>query len=407
MKVLYIGYVVSRKMADEMPAVSAAGNNFQLGMLTEMQAYFPLEIYTVFPKAAWPTEKEIVVRSQDYALEKDLQFRSIPYINIRLLKELSTMWATARVIRKFCNENKGEDIYVISYNGNGPISRPILRLRKKYGYRYMCIVVDPPLYQGTTTRSGLLYKVLYNMLARSFEKAAKQCDDCVVLNGFYAQHCLKRDDFHVLDCGVAEQHILQRAEDGAAVPSYWEADGKRHIVFSGILHEHSGILRFTQMFLQLSPENFVLHIFGKGNYEDRLRELAKDTDRVRLHGFISNKDIIRVQRKADYLVCPNMIEHPINKVSFPSKIQEYMLSGVPVIATMINGISQDYYEHLYMYDDTLEGLKQVFDVLVSQDAVARKEKAEGAARFVLCHKTWKHQVDKLVRFIQERIKEKG
>jgi len=264
------------------------------------------------------------------------------------------------------------------------------------------LVVDPPLYQGTTKRTGLFYKFLYNAMAKSFHKAAKKCDDCVVLNAYYAEEYLHRKDYFVLDCGVSiSMRESVTAEQPISIKTYWDpCSTKKHIVFTGTLHEHSGILRFIEMFREIGNEYFDLHIWGKGIYEDEVRKIASETDSIFYHGYLPNDEIRQIQEKADFLLCPNTIEHPINKVAFPSKIQEYMMSGIPVIATKVNGLGEDYHEHLYLYDDTISGLEVLLKEISNSNEQAWKLKGEAAQEFIISQKNWNKQVEKMLDYLK-------
>lgn len=399
MENLFIGYAVDRKLAMELPAVSAAGNNFQLGFIEAWKKRLPLSTASVVPMASWPGSRLIRVSERKFHPIPNSAFRILPYINIKILKEISTMISVYKEVRRFCRTGKSKEINIISYNGNGPISLPILWLKKKYRFTYICLVVDPPLYQGTTSRKGFFWSILYDSLASSFVKAAKRCDVCVVLNAYYAENYLQRKDYYVLDCGVSPLRIQTGERENIR---FWEEDGRFHLVFTGILHEHSGILRFIEMFQKIKWPEMVLHIFGRGIFEEQIKAIAQNDSSVVFHGFLKNDLVPVLQSQADMLVCPNTIGHPINKVAFPSKIQEYMLSGTPVLATAVNGLGREYYEHLYLYDDTLENLKQAFDEIRSDGTDGRKKKAEKAKEFILKEKTWDTQIAKLLEYLEKR-----
>ena len=409
MKVLFVGDVVNKEMEKANPVISAAANNFQLGFLSALSTRCQVDVLTEISRAAWPGSK--VLREKHYSADlfEDLKITTIPYINIRFIKGITIMISIARYIRRFFRGNKGNDCYIISYNGNMPFSVPILALRKVFHYKYICLVVDPPLYQGTTKRTGFFYGLLYKAMARSFHKAALKCDECVVLNAYYAKKYLHREDFFVLDCGVSvPEEKNEKTENVDIANDFFEQySPRKHIVFTGTLHEHSGILRFIDMFLKLKNEFFDLHIWGKGIFEEDIRRIASETDCVFYHGYLPNDEIRQIQRKADFLLCPNSIEHPINKVAFPSKIQEYMLSGIPVIATKVNGLGKDYYPHLYLYDDTFSGLKGLMDSICNSNEQTWKLKGKAAREFIISHKSWPIQVDKMLEYLKHEKLKKG
>lgn len=399
MKILYIGFAVERGETKDNPAVSVAGNNFELGLLKALQKREDLSVFTVPPQVAWPTGKMLKVSFSSRIIENRLKVQFIRYLNIKFLKELSIMISLKKEISIFCRDNGDDEIVVISYNGDGEVSVPVLRLAKKYNYTYACIAVDPPLYQGTTTRKSIIWQLIYKIKHRLYMNAATKCDKIVVLNKYFADTVLKRNDYHVMDCGVDLDYFSQINKERMN-DVFWEKDHRIHLVFIGSIHEHSGILRFIKMFRNIRPQNVTLHVFGTGIYENELKRIIEDEEMICFHGKVSNEVAYEIEVQADYLVCPNIINHPINKVAFPSKILEYMLSGTPVIATEVNGLTEDYFPYCFHYNDSMEGLKQVFEeILASPDK--GKKMAIDAREFVAREKNWDIQVERLVKYLKK------
>lgn len=399
-KNIYLGYVIEKEWMKKYPAASPAGNNFQIGFIEAWKKKKNIQVYSILPVASWPQDDRIVITK---STEKNkLEIKVLPFINIKFLKEISIMISVAKTIRRECKAARTNQINIITYNGNGPVSLPVLWLKKKYKFNYICLVVDPPLYQGTTDRKGKIWNYLYKKLSDSFMKAARECDICVVLNAYFAKEYLKRDDFYVLDCGINLRENEVRKDKKEF--QYWEKDDNIHMVFTGMLHEHSGIMRFIDMFEKIEIKGLILHIFGKGIYEEKIKNISEKSSKIVYHGYIDNDLIREIQQHADILICPNTIDHPINKVAFPSKIQEYMLSGVPVLATEVNGLGKEYYPYLYTYDDTLEGLKKTMLQLLEDGKDVRIRKAFKAKQFIIQEKNWDTQIEKLMCYLDSNLK---
>lgn len=396
---IYLGYAIEKTWVEKFPVASPAGNNFQLGFIEAWKKRNDMQVYSILPIATWPNDHRLIISGKMEELsESDIKI--IPFVNIKIIKELSTIISVARILKGICETNNGKELNIITYNGNGPLSLPVLWLRKKYKYTYICMVVDPPLYKGTTNRKGKIWSFLYKKLADSFMKAAKECDRCIVLNSYFAREYLQRNDYYVLDCGVTPDLETQHQEVTDIV-EYWKKDGNIHMVFTGMLHEHSGIFRFAQMLQKIQMPGVILHIFGRGIYEEQIKQIAEESPNIFYHGYIENEYVRKVQQRADILVCPNTIEHPINKVAFPSKIQEYMLSKVPVLATRVNGLGKEYYPYIYSYDDSLEDLKKTICKMVNDGESVRKNKALEAQKFILREKTWDVQIQKLMSYLEK------
>lgn len=55
-------------------------------------------------------------------------------------------------------------------------------------------------------------------------------------------------------------------------------------IYSGRLEENKGILSLPRMWRKL-PQNFILHIYGAGNYKDYVEQIAKETTNIIFYGF--------------------------------------------------------------------------------------------------------------------------
>jgi glycosyltransferase involved in cell wall biosynthesis len=77
-------------------------------------------------------------------------------------------------------------------------------------------------------------------------------------------------------------------------------------------------------------------------------------------------------RKADVLVNPRQNDEAYTKYSFPSKNIEYLLSGNPVVAYMLDGVPEEYRKFMSIVpDDGVDSLKDT--ILAAQKSVAAAE----------------------------------
>ena len=125
---------------------------------------------------------------------------------------------------------------------------------------------------------------------------------------------------------------------------------------------------------------------------------------VRYWGKVDNNSMKRIQREAYLLINPRPVENLISKVTFPSKIFEYMVSGTPVLTTRLNGFTEEYYDKMFFVENNepnqLAG--KINEVMGLPRSVLRK-KALLARQFVLENKTWEKQCNKIYEFIKEEV----
>jgi len=67
--------------------------------------------------------------------------------------------------------------------------------------------------------------------------------------------------------------------------------------------------------------------------------------------------------KADVLVNPRENNEEYTKYSFPSKNIEYLASGNPVVAYMLDGMGDCYREYIYLLENLSNNTKTLIDML--------------------------------------------
>jgi glycosyltransferase involved in cell wall biosynthesis len=149
-----------------------------------------------------------------------------------------------------------------------------------------------------------------------------------------------------------------------------------------------------------SPE-YRLAIFGRGELEGAVREAARRDGRILSGGAIPNEQVLRRQREATVLINPRPSHRLITRYTFPSKLLEYMLSGRPVITTVLPGIPGEYYEYVYpLTEETPEGLARRIRAVCSRPASELTEFGTRARRFILREKNSDMQAQRIRRFVE-------
>lgn len=88
---------------------------------------------------------------------------------------------------------------------------------------------------------------------------------------------------------------------------------------------------------------FCLEVFGNGSFIEALQELSEDLPKnlqLRLHGWVDAKPIMsQAFTQSDLLVCPSVYPE-----GAPRVIEEAMMFGVPVVASRVQGIKDEFDE---------------------------------------------------------------
>ena len=146
--------------------------------------------------------------------------------------------------------------------------------------------------------------------------------------------------------GVESTVILNVPEIQVPVTGGWDLREEldlprdRHVVvYQGSIQENRGIEQVIDA-MEYVPDA-VLVVIGYGYYRPMLERMVRErgwTDRVRFFGPVPNQDLINWTASADLGVCCIVGTSPSYFHSLPNKLFEYLMAGVPVIASDFPGM---------------------------------------------------------------------
>jgi glycosyltransferase involved in cell wall biosynthesis len=153
------------------------------------------------------------------------------------------------------------------------------------------------------------------------------------------------------------------------------------IFYAGGLNKAYGIVELIEGFIK-SEVKAELWLCGRGELEPYISEISKAHPSIKYLGFLSATDVEDIQSAASCLVMSRSPEQTYTRYSFPSKLLEYLVSGVPVLTTRLAGIPDEYYEFLNVIEDSSsEGVSVALKSFFAADPQFLLEKAT-------CGKVW-------------------
>lgn len=128
-------------------------------------------------------------------------------------------------------------------------------------------------------------------------------------------------------------------------------NGKFLLTYPGSLNWHQGldvaIRAFARIAAQIPDAEF--HIYGEGSAKPSLIDLAKELrlgNRVIFHDFLPCREIARVMADTDLAIEPKRATSAFGNEALSTKILEFMVLGVPVVASRTK-------IHAFYYDDSI------------------------------------------------------
>ncbi|MDR2043942.1 MAG: glycosyltransferase [Clostridium sp.] len=395
MHIIFLGSAVSKRQINQgiRQSLSAAGSQFQLHMLKELNRCegVELEVLSIVAMPPFPRHKALWAREHREALGDGLAVVQVPFFNVPLLKQLTQSYALFRYAKKRIRK----DSVVFSYNLYFQAGCALVKLHNRYGVKAAALLADLPI-DDDYRRRGLARRLrqLYNQVA---ERNIRKCPNLVVLNEEAVRlYAAPGARYLVMEGGVSPQEYFGDLPSGVRS----SPDGRRHICYAGTLNEYGGVWAAVSAMELVTDQDIVLDIYGTGALREKIMRYVEEHSNVFFHGTLAQEEVIALEKRAWLLLNPRPVEDPIARVTFPSKIFEYMASGTPVLTTRLNGFTPEYSDKMFFASGSEPKILAAWI-----NRIARlperdlRRMGERAREFVLREKSWTVQVRKIHEFL--------
>ena len=240
------------------------------------------------------------------------------------------------------------------------------------------------------------WKLFFSMRVRSQEQGLKKYDGFIFLTKYMNDIYNPNQKPYIVMEGAVDSTFTHHLVPKDMTP--------RIIMYAGAIEAEYGFDTLIQAFMSLSQVDIELHIYGEGKFVEKLLEYQNADHRIKYLGVVTNEQIIAAEQQATLLVNPRYTHQEFVKYSFPSKTSEYMLSGTPVLTTKLPGIPNEYFQHLYIFDEeNIEGSAKKLNEILSIPTQELQEKGVNAQTFVLQHKNNNIQSQRIIDFVKTII----
>lgn len=218
-----------------------------------------------------------------------------------------------------------------------------------------CVIV-PDLPEYMAVRTGLT-KLVFHGLARLSYRIVNGADSVVAITDAMLDVFSPKLKKVVVE-GIADSDYVNRPSSSVRKP---------YFLYSGTLDRRYGIRKLLDAFVESNIENYHLYICGDGDDRANVESVSATNARVKYLGQLDRNAVLQLQREASLLINPRDNESAFTKYSFPSKIIEYMSSGVPVMMYALDGIPAEYYRFCYLVPPGADGLRDMLAKVASFD----------------------------------------
>ena len=274
--------------------------------------------------------------------ENGVKYTYIPFINIKVFRQLCTFLGTIVKVTKEFLRNKKEKIFVCDVL-NTTISTTTLILSKIFKFQCWAIVTDLPRDMQKNKKIN--------------EKMQTKYDGYILITEEMNKIVNPKNKPHIVIEGLVD--IRESAENNEVQKS-----SPKVVMYAGGLYEKYGVKALIDAFCNIQNNNVKLDLYGDGDLVPYIKSI--ENKKIDFHGVVTNDKIVEAEKKAVLLVNPRFTNEEYTKYSFPSKNMEYMVSGTPVLTTKLPGMPKEYYQYVYFIEnETIAGVQEVLNNLIN------------------------------------------
>ena len=395
MHIIYLGIISRPEDIGKIGEASVAGNKMQYNLLKYLSQYedVTVDVVSFHPYRAPHRSKKLFVRTTKEQLFDRIDLWQVGYLNLPIIKQLLLPIVTYFKARSLLRDKN--DV-LFAYDMYPTQGIPMSLLRKRVGDKTFCLLADLSVGQIKQTKGPT--KLLRMRYERNTLSNMRKCKHYIALNENAMKKYAPHSEYVIVDGGIEPSEFAERERS-------WSGEEK-NMIYTGALVDYSGIMNLIKAIDRIEDQTIVLDIYGRGALQSEIERISKENPRIRFHGSVDNRTAILAQQSAWLLANPRPVESEIAKVTFPSKIFEYLMSERPVMTTRLNGFSKDYDALLYWIEgETPETIAECVNKINRESPEALLDRARAAKQYLLRHKTWEINAKRIREFMIESLDE--
>jgi len=317
---------------------------------------------------AWPVRSGCFV-FRGFRLPSQQQITYVPFHNLWGWRNISRAHALRKPVEQFLKETQGAKRAIIVYAPHTPFLYAAVRAKRKAPDLHICLIVpDLPQYMNLNAKCRCFYDFCKYFDIRLFEKLNRQVDSYMLLTRLMAD---------ALDIGNRPFMVAEGLADSKAIQM--PAVRSKTFVYAGKLIRRFGIQRLLDAFSMLKDDEYRLIICGDGEMRCTVENAARLDPRICYKGLFPHDQLAEVLQSAGVLVNPRTGKEAYTRYSFPSKIIEYLQTGLPVVSAVLEGMPDVYRQLLYCpQDDSATALAKAMEDAMQADPASEQLRLQAA-----------------------------
>ncbi len=311
--------------------------------------------------------------------EEGILYHYLSFINIKILRQFTLFLSLIFSVLKYGLKDKKETYIVVDVL-NLALSLAVVFMSRLVGIKRIAVVTD---IADELDDKGRLYKKLTTSYTKKYH-------GYLILTESMNERINPKSKPFILMEGLTRPHSIK---DMAKFERFT-------MLYAGGLSKTSGVDVLVKAFIHADLEDTDLIICGDGPLKDELISYSTSYPSIQYLGSLLNDEVIKLEYQSHLLINPRSSTLSQTKYAFPSKILEYLSTGVPVLSTRLEGIPKSYDRLLhFIEDESVEGIaKKLLELRHQKDLKAFGLKAK---TYVDQHKTNIAQARRFMTWLNE------
>lgn len=401
-KICFLGFCVDKNYFDHYskndknPQIAAY--KFESRLIYGLrQLGLSVDVYATLASSTFPKNKNIYFPS-DKKTQKEEMSTTMALLNVPGIKLLYRFGQAILNLSSWARGAKGTTVVCI-YSAHTPYLLAAYLISVFFNIPYFVVIPDLPMHMGVNGKRNFLIQSLKRLDSTFIDWLIKKSSGVAILTEAMIRDKTTWGDLpYIVTEGICE-------ESPTVFSNHQESS---YLLYAGGLHEQYGVRMLVDSFIK-SNLKIELWLCGRGALEGYIRDIAKKDSRIKYLGFLDSSTLSRIQANSKAMIITRDPQEIYTKYSFPSKLLEYMLSGIPVLTTRLEGIPAQFFDYLLVieaYDSSciIKGIEN----LLQRDEMELKDLAIKGREFVLARNNPTAVSTKLVSLMTKALdKEKN
>lgn len=365
-------------------AFSQAGNQCQMNLIKSIhQAGINVSgIIARYPVPLFPRGKMLWVKGTPLSICDVGAVHFAPFVNLPFLREVTISLSVINALRSWSRTiPKESEKVVLMYNLTCPPGIAVAGGARLIGAKAAACIHDIHV-PGKTCSDNAATRLKFML-----QKQAIPLFDGLMVASKDIVNDFAPDITWILFPPGVDRAVLSQF---SSIERHSSASRKQFImVAAGALSEINGIREIIGAMRYLDGEHYCLRIAGRGPLEPYVRQAALRDRRIEYCGYLSHEETLNLYKTADILINMRLTSTFNARYFFPSKLVEYMATGVPVVSTELDQIKGECDRMLFLIkDETSEALANMIAYVESLNREERVRVGTFAAEWVGSNLAW-------------------